>query len=577
MDNATSPDPDFVNVADYLVRAADALPARRAVVCPAGCDGYGRVTYAHLTFRQLDRASDLIAHGLSAAGLARGTRTILMVRPSIEFFEIIFALFKLGAVPVVVDPGMGIRRMLACYQSTRPQAFIGIPLAHAVRVLFRKHFRGVRARVTVGRRWFWGGPTLRQMRARTLPPFEPARTRADEPAAILFTTGSTGPAKGAVYTHGNFDAQLKQIRSHLDFEDGEIDLSTFPLFALFYPALGVTAVIPRMDPTRPARANPERILAEIENQGVTNMFASPALLQRLAAYGKAKELRLPSLKRVICAGAPVPPRTIEAFCGVLAEGAALHTPYGATEAVPVTSILGSEILAETRPLTDQGYGICVGRPINAIPLAIIAVSDEPIRRWAPELVLPQGEIGEIAVKGGLVSRQYFENPQADALAKIPDGTEVWHRMGDLGWIDRKGRVWFCGRKSQRVITPGGTLYTIPCESIFNRHPAVARSALVGLGSPPRQVPVICIELEAGHPRRSRRRIKAELLELGQAQAISAAIRIVLFHRSFPVDIRHNAKIFREQLADWARKKVRPADLRRLRQTEPPDARDAANT
>ncbi len=575
MDDATSPEPDFVNVADYLVRAADDLPAQRAVISPAGRDGYGRVTYAHLTFRQLDREADLIAHGLSAAGITRGTRTILMVRPSLEFFGIIFALFKIGAVPVVVDPGMGIRRMLACYRSTRPQAFIGIPLAHAVRVLFRKHFRSVRTRVTVGRRWFWGGPTLRQMRARTLPPFEPARTRAEEPAAILFTTGSTGPAKGAVYTHGNFDAQLKQIRSHLDFADGEIDLSTFPLFALFYPALGVTAVIPRMDPTRPARANPERIIEEIENQGVTNMFASPALLQRLAAYGRAKGLRLPTLKRVICAGAPVQPRTVEAFSELLAEGAQVHTPYGATEAVPVASVLGSDILAETRQLTDQGYGICVGHPINAIPVAIIAVSDDPIRRWSQELVLPQGEIGEIAVKGGLVSRQYFENPQADALAKIPDGTELWHRMGDLGWMDRKGRIWFCGRKGHRVITPGGTLYTIPCESIFNRHPAVARSALVGIGAPPRQVPVICIEFEAGVPRRSRRKLKTELLELGQAHAITAAIRIVLFRRSFPVDIRHNAKIFREQLADWARRKVRPADLRRLRQTEPPDAHGAA--
>lgn len=577
MDDTIRPETESVNVADYLVRAAEAIPARRAVVAPAGCDRYGRTTYAHLTFRQLDRACDLAAHGLSETGIGRGTRTILMVRPGIEFVVVMFALFKLGAVPVVVDPGMGIRRMLACYRSTRPQAFVGIPLAHAVRVLFRKYFRSVRARVTVGRRWFWGGPTLRWMLARTLPPFEPARTRPEEPAAILFTTGSTGPAKGAVYTHGNFDAQLLQIRRHLDFADGEIDLSTFPLFALFYPALGVTAVIPRMDPTRPARANPQRIIEAIEDQGVTNMFASPALLQRLAAYGLAKGLKLPSLKRVICAGAPVQPRTVEAFSSLLAEGAELHTPYGATEAVPIASILGSEILAETRALTDQGYGICVGRAINDIPIAVIAVSDEPIPRWSPELLLPQGEIGEIAVKGGLVSRRYFENPQADSLAKIPEGDAVWHRMGDLGWMDRKGRLWFCGRKSHRVITPAGTLYTIPCESIFNQHPAVARSALVGVGPRPHQVPVICIEPKEGRPRRSRRRLRTELIELAQAHEITRAIGIVLFHRSFPVDIRHNAKIFREQLADWARKKVRPADLRRLRPARPDHAPDPART
>ncbi len=567
MDDTTRHRTDVINVADYLAQAARTRPMRRAVVCPAGRDRYGRTAYAHLTFQQLDRESDTVAHGLKESGLARGTRTILMVRPSIEFFVVVFALFKLGAVPVVVDPGMGIRRLLACYRSTRPQAFIGIPLAHAVRVLFRKHFRSVRTRITVGRRWFWAGPTLRQLRSRTLPPFEPARTRSDEPAAILFTTGCTGPAKGAIYTHGNFDAQLKQIRRHLAFDADEIDLSTFPLFALFYPALGVTAVIPEMDPTRPARANPKRIVEAVENQGVTNLFASPALLQRLGAYGRGKGLRLPSLKRVICAGAPVPPRTLELFSGLLSEDARIETPYGATEAVPITSIAADEILSETRQLTDQGFGICVGRPINDIPVRIIAVSDEPIRRWSEDLVLPQGEIGEIAVRGGLVSRQYFENASADRLAKIPDNGDVWHRMGDLGWIDRKGRIWFCGRKSHRVITPGGTLYTIPCESIFNRHPAVFRSALVGVGPPPQQVPVICIELAAEQRRRSRRRLKAEMLELAQGQELTRSIRVVLFRRSFPVDIRHNAKIFREQLADWAGKKIGPADLRRLRKTE----------
>ncbi|MCU0559471.1 MAG: fatty acid CoA ligase family protein [Desulfobacterales bacterium] len=567
MEETPRPTTDAVNVADHLTHAARHRPMRRAVVCPAGRDRYGRTAYAHLTFDQLERESGVVAYGLKEAGIDRGTRTILMVRPSIEFFVLVFALFKLGAVPVVVDPGMGIRRLLACYRSTRPQAFIGIPLAHAVRVLCARHFRSVRTRITVGRRWFWGGPTLRQLRARCLPPFETARTRADEPAAILFTTGSTGPAKGAVYTHGNFDAQLDQIRRHLAFDDDEIDLSTFPLFALFYPALGVTAVIPEMDPTRPARANPERIFEAVANHGVTNMFASPALLQRLGAYGGGKGIRLHSLKRVICAGAPVPPRTLERFADLLTADARIETPYGATEAVPVTSITAREILAETRPLTDQGFGICVGRPINDVAVRIIAVSDEPIRQWSQELVLPPGEIGEIAVRGGLVSRRYFENPAADRLAKIPQDGEVWHRMGDLGWVDRKERIWFCGRKSHRVITPGGTLYTIPCESIFNRHPAVLRSALVGVGPPPHQVPVICIELLPAERRRSRRKLKAELLALAKEHEITQPIRVVLFRRRFPVDIRHNAKIFREQLADWARKKIGPADLRRLRETE----------
>jgi acyl-CoA synthetase (AMP-forming)/AMP-acid ligase II len=561
------PEAVFVNVATHLSDAARRHPFKRAVVCPAGRDAYGRVKYAHLTFRQLDIESDRVAHGLQCTGIGRGTRTILMVRPGIEFFELIFALFKVGAVPVVVDPGMGIRRMLACYRSTRPHAFIGIPQAHALRTLCPNFFAGVRTRITVGRRWFWRGATLKRICGAPWKPFETARTGPFDPAAILFTTGSTGPAKGAVYTHGNFDAQLDQIRAHIPFDEDEVDLSTFPLFALFYPALGVTAVIPDMDPTRPARVNPERIAEAIENHGVTNMFASPALLERVGTWGRERNVQFPSLRRVISAGAPVQARTVELFAGLLTAGAEIHTPYGATEAVPIASIVGSEILNETRALTDRGYGICVGRPINDIPIRIIAVTDERILEWTPDLVVPRGEIGEIAVRGPLVSRGYFDNPEADALAKIPDGNGFWHRMGDLGWMDKRGRLWFCGRKSHRVTTARGTLYTIPCESIFNTHPLVRRSALVGVGPRRQQVPVVCIELHKSKKSADRKALTAELLALAGAHEITTGIRIILLHPGFPVDIRHNAKIFREQLAEWAARKVKPDVIRRQRQAD----------
>jgi acyl-CoA synthetase (AMP-forming)/AMP-acid ligase II len=556
-----------VNVASHLSIMAQAHPFKRAVVCPAGRDAAGRVAYAHLSFQQLDRDSDTIAHGLLKTGIGPGTRTILMVRPGIEFFSLMFAIFKVGAVPVVVDPGMGVRRMLACFRSTRPQAFVGIPLAHAVRCVFREAFKTVRYRITVGRRWFWGGPTLAQLRAQQWRPFAAAKTRRSDMAAILFTTGSTGPAKGAVYTHGTFEAQIRQIRTHLNFNADEVDLSTFPLFALFYPALGVTAVVPDMDPTRPAQADPQRILEAIENQGVTNMFASPALLEHLASYGHQHAVRLPSLKRVISAGAPVQARTIELFSGLLANGAKIHTPYGATEAVPIASILGSEILSETRPLTEKGFGICVGRPISDTAICIITINDEPIRRWSEDLQVPQGDIGEITVKGELVSPRYYENPLADSLAKIPDNGAVWHRMGDLGWMDKKGRIWVCGRKSHRVITAGGTLYTIPCEGIFNTHPAVHRSALVGIGPRNSQVPVICVELRKDAPRVDRKEVRVALLKLAQAHEITRGIRIILFHDAFPVDIRHNAKIFREQLAVWAQKQLKPKGIRRPRKAD----------
>ena len=545
-----------VNVSSHLIRMADIRPYKRAVVCHAGRDKHGRAIYSHLTFQQLNRESDIFAHGLEKAGTERGTKTILMVKPSLEFFVLIFAMFKIGAIPVVVDPGMGIRRMVNCFKSTHPEAFIGISLAHVIRTLYPKFFKTVKTWITVGRRWFWGGLTLNHLRQSLWKPYPVADTGWDETAAILFTTGSTGPAKGAVYTHGNFEAQLEQIKIHLNMSPNEIDLSTFPLFAMFYPELGITAVIPDMDPSKPARVNPDRIIEAVNNLGVTNMFASPALLNRVGQYGKEKGIKLPSLKRVISAGAPVYADNIEQFRALLGPDAEIHTPYGATEAVPIVSITSNEILSETRQLSEKGYGICIGRPINNIDVCIIKISDDPIETWSDGLEVSQNDIGEIAVKGALVSRQYFENPGANAQMKIKQGDEIWHRMGDLGWMDQKGRIWFCGRKSHRVITDNRTLFTIPCEAIFNNHPKVFRSALVGVGSPMKQKPVICIELKKEYLKANKKELSIDLAALAARHELTKTIETILFHGAFPVDIRHNSKIFREKLAAWAEQKLK---------------------
>jgi len=558
-------DADCANIALTLGEAARRTPYKPAVTAAAGRGPDGRLRYAHLTFRALEESSDRLAWGFQDLGLACGMRTILLVRPGLEFFEILFALFKVGAVPVVVDPGMGLERMLACYEATRPQAMIAPPRAHALRLFFRSRFRGVRIRVAVGGRWGWGGKRLATLRRPGRGPFPVAAVGPAEPAAILFTTGSTGPVKGAVYTHGGFAAQLRAVARELSFGQEEKDLSTFPLFALFYPALGVTAVIPPLDPRQPAKADPGLLLEVMEDQGVTNLFVSPVLLERLCEFSSARGIRLPFLRRVISAGAPVPPRVVEAARPLLDPSAAILTPYGATEAVPVAVIGDADILAETRALTDRGYGICVGRPVAGIEARILQIRDEPIPRWEEGLELPAGEIGEIAVRGAHVSPAYFENPRADALHKIDDGAGgFWHRMGDLGWVDRRGRLWFCGRKSHRVVTSSGTLFTVPCEGIFNTHPLVRRSALVGVGPPGHQVPVLIVELRKTSRRIRRAVVAEELLDLAGRHEMTRPIRTVLFRDSFPVDIRHNAKIQREALAAWAARRMRMKSARSRR-------------
>lgn len=526
-----------VNIAARLDAQAQARPDAPAVVHRG----------ATLTFAQLQARCDAHAHRLRALGVARGMRTVLMVTPGFDFFALTFALFKLGAIPVLVDPGMGLANLGKCLAEARPEAFVGIRKAHFGRVVAGWGKASLKLHVGVGG-WFPGVKAIEAVPA-PAQPFEAVPTSPEDVAAILFTSGSTGVPKGAIYRHAGFDAQVRFLHDHFGFGPGDVDLPTFPLFALFDAALGVTAVIPEMDFTKPGSVAPEAILGPIKAHGVTQMFGSPALIDRVGAYAAERGEKLPSLRHVITAGAPVPPAVMATFAQLLADDATIHTPYGATEALPVASITHREVLGETAASWAEGAGTCVGKPVGGIEVAIIGISDAPIAAWDDALRVPDGQIGEIAVRGPIVSQGYSDRPDHDAVGKIPDPRGgVWHRMGDLGRFDAQGRIWFQGRKAHRVATADGELYTIPCEAIFNQHPDVRRSALVGVGGRP----VVCVELLAGKPRPP----VAALQALAAAHPHTAGIRDFLFHPSFPVDIRHNAKIFREKLAVWAEQELK---------------------
>ncbi len=547
-----------VNIAAHLPAMARQYPETMAVVFPNGRDDAGKIRFTHYTFRQLDEESNRLARGFESLGIRRGTRTVLMVAPSLDFFALTFALFKVGAVPVLVDPGIGIRNLRICLAEAEPEAFIGIPKAHLARVILGWARKSLRIQVTVGRRFGWGGTTLDHVRQAGSAPesYEMAETQSSDRAAILFTSGSTGVPKGVVYSHGMFADQVEKLRRLYRIEPGEIDLPTFPLFALFAPALGMTAIIPEMDATRPAHVDPVKIIEAIEQFKVTNMFGSPALINRVGRYGEAHRVKLPTLRRVISAGAPVSAKVLERFSKMLSPGVQIFTPYGATEALPVCSIGSDEILRDTRAQTDQGAGVCVGRPVEGVDVKVIRISDDPITAWANELVLPARQTGEIAVKGTNVTREYFHRPESTALAKITDPAGgFYHRMGDVGYADETGRIWFCGRKSHRVVTPQGILFTIPCEAVFNTHAAVFRTALVGVRRGDKIEPVLCVELEPDARPRNREELFTELRALGAKHAHTRAIQTFLCHPGFPVDIRHNAKIFREQLAGWAKEQL----------------------
>ncbi|RIK79586.1 MAG: peptide synthase [Planctomycetota bacterium] len=566
------------NVADRLAAVAAQMSDATAVVSARG----GR--YRTCTFRELNDDATALARGLADRGVKPGDRLVLLVKPGIEFVKLVFALLRSGATAVLVDPGMGRRHLVNCLAATNPDGFIAVSPAQAVRTLLRRRFPNARMNVTVGRRWFWGGAAypklLRQGRSSHA---ELPLTEADGAAAIIFTSGSTGPPKGVLYTHRMFDTQASEIQRAYQLGPGGVDLACFALFGLFNSVWGVTTVFPEMDFSRPASADPAKLLAVAKDWQVTQAFASPAVWDKLSRHCQRTSERISTLRKVFSCGAPVPSSVLERTLAMVHPEAEMHTPYGATEALPIATIAAREVLSETAAKTSDGAGVCVGRRFDTIDWRVVRISDEPIATIDDVEELPAGEIGELIVRGPQVSPRYV-NPgwtgrlsdpsvvggtanwagaDANAHSKVGDAATVWHRMGDVGYLDDQGRFWYCGRKSQRVRTAEGDLFTECVEAVFNRHPRVRRCALVGVG-PRCDVPAIVYETAS--PRASdaaaspdavhttpqlAETIPQELVALAAQRALTSGIETFLRHPELPVDVRHNSKINREQLAAWA--------------------------
>nr|WP_293227020.1 fatty acid CoA ligase family protein [Moritella sp.] len=510
------------------------------------------VIFDSLTYHQLEQISDAYALGLLSMGFEKGMKTIVMVNYSPELFTVLFALFKIGAVPVIVDPGMGLSRMMHCYQKVGAEAFIGIPIAHILRVLKPKAFVSIKKVVTVGIQFGWSGPTLKKIEHNNLGlPCKVAKAETDDLLMINFTTGSTGPAKGVEYTHRQVSAMLKVMQDTYAIHSKDVGLVTLPLFALIDLFLGCESILAPMDPTKPAKVDPENILSAIEKFSASHVFASPALIHRITPAALINKHRLTTLKHFACGGAPATVDILKGISAALPEQTRVETSYGATEALPISSIDLNEILTTTQGLTASGKGVCVGKLVTGLSCKIIKIDDEPIKNWSPQLELPPGQVGEIMLSGDSVSQRYHNDESANQLMKVKINDQLWHRTGDLGWLDSTGRLWFCGRKNHRVNTEKKQLFSVQCEHIFNQHKAVYRSALVAIEKNDNKSKhiVICVELHQGISNAAI--VIQELCTLAKFHKITAEISTFLVHPSFPVDVRHNAKINRTELCDWA--------------------------
>ena len=529
-----------------LQSAAAAAPWVSAVTKVSFPRWSDRPQYDAIDFAALSARINAYENGLAAAGLRAAERVIMLVTPGADFLALSYAVMGRGAVPVFIDPGMGIDAVVACIKEAQPSGFIGVPKAHLLRLKAAELFRSLRFCVVAGRVPLFGATRLRDLLKPAGGPPAPIPRQADDPALVAFTSGGTGRPKGVIFTNRMLTEQLAVFRGQFGFRGGEQDLPLLPVFSLFTAALGVGSIFPPLDPSRPLSLVPKQIIRVMRDLGNQTSFGSPTLWTKLAEYCRQTGESLPQLRRVFMAGAPVSQATLDLVKAACPQ-AESFTPYGATEALPVTVAAAAELRQHPPVLALSGeQGTPVGRAIDGVTLRVVqSVSGPP---GAPLIDCRDCEIGEIVVSGDTVSREYLCRPEATAASKVSEGGRFWHRMGDMGYLDTDGQLYFCGRRVHVVATADRTFHSVPVENVFNRHPQVSRTALIGVDGQP----ALVVEPQSRSlTPDARRRLAAELRAIGAGDPVTSPIRRFYFHPSFPVDARHNAKIFRDRLATWA--------------------------
>ena len=496
--------------------------------------------WERITYRSLFDQTQRFVSGLGACSLTPGAIAVVMTPPSAEFFPFALALLKFGIVPVILDPAVGLRKVSEIIRESKPEIFFGNRLTHTLRILFGWGNNSIKHNLTIDS----------LLRASHREAHVSQSILRNNTVAVIYTSGSTGLPKGAVYAPANFAAQLELLQNTFRISADEIDLPAFPLYLLMDILFGVTAVVPDISFPVPGKTDPHKTISAIQRFNVTNMFASPIVLKILAGEThRSSNNKLISLKRVITAGAPATIQLQEKFRQLLDDHTDLFGIYGATETLPIAKVESREIFA-LKEKTAQGAGVCLGRPIAGVTVRIIPITDEPIAEWAESLAVESNVVGEITVQSRATTREYFYREESNRLSKIKFGEEIIHRMGDVGYFDAQGRLWYCGRKSHRVITPEDVMFTEQVENIFNAHPLVKRTALVEVNGRP----ILWVELERG-VKTSKDGIINELKELAQDHRQASQIAAFLFAGKFPTDARHNSKIIREELKALAERKV----------------------
>lgn len=503
-----------------------------------------------VSFGELGELIQRYRRGLTELGLRPSDKVLMLVPPGIDFLALSYAVMGCGGIPFFLDPGMGKEKLSQCIDEICPDVMLGSPKAQIFRVLKgRRLFARLKFSVVtcdLGMPGVYTTAFLKKFSARPMPV-----AASHNPVLVAYTSGATGTPKGVVFTEENLAAQLRIFETELGIKRGNRDLPLLPIFSLFQVALGVTSIFPPLDPSKPLQFEPKRLVKIIDHFRVQTSFGSPTLWNKLAEYCVRSRSTLKTVQHVFMAGAPVPDSTLDIVVRIAPE-AKVSTPYGATEALPSTLLFAEQ----RKPLRDVAAssgerGTPVGKAVSGITIKIIKPAEGVIRSTQEWSELPPYEIGEVVVRGPNVSPRYFSRERATLQAKIPDEESgFWHRMGDLGYLDDAGNLYFCGRKVHAVRSNSSRMYySVPTEEHFNSHPKVNRSALIPRASKLGLAVVIePLPQFRPHSAEEEKMFREELLKLAAESPLTKDIAEFFFHDSFPVDPRHNAKIFREQLA-----------------------------
>ncbi len=535
-----------MNVADQISEVARIYGPKTSVVEPKSGNAKRGYRYKSLSFSELEAKINQFSNALAQSGVKKGDKALLFVRPCLEFSALAFALFKIGATPIFIDPGMGRRPFLKAINDTSPKILIGAPKVIFLSYFFRKSFSAIKLRFSYSGLGLPGAPGLIRLAKNENKNFEAVQFGPNETAAILFTSGGTGAPKGVVYTHDIFIKQTQALKNEFNLTHEDVDVPGFPLFALFTLSMGMKSVVPPMDPTRPALASPEAMARVIRDHKASFLAGSPAIWKNLASYIEQTGENFPSVRSLVMFGAPIPCSLHKTLKSGLPNGET-YTPYGATESLPVANASGSTILAK-KQLIEGGHGVFIGKELEGAQVRVIKRTLGPIKSIESVLDCSEMEVGEFIVRSGTTTKSYYGLEEATVNSKIVDGKSAWHRMGDVGYRDKEGHLWFCGRSSHVIEHENDVFYTTKIEAFFNQHPKVFRSALVCKNGRPS----LAIQRKDGKETLASGeaiRFKEELIELAAQSPQASKIQDFFLITKLPVDIRHNIKIDRLKLPE----------------------------